>query len=67
MKLVKFSDGTYGIRKGNFFSGYKYLDLKEKTQYWWYKSSEYFEDCKGSEEQVRKVYNHHNVTDEVIT
>ena len=33
MKLVKFANGTYGIRQGWFFLTYEYLD-KRATQFW---------------------------------
>ena len=67
VKLIKFSDGTYGIRRGSYFSGYTYFDLKDSSDFWWDKSSDYFPDCQGSEEKAREIYNRYNVTDEVIT
>lgn len=33
MKLVRFKDGTYGIRKGNWLTGYLYKDFK--SIHWW--------------------------------
>jgi len=27
MKIVKFSNGKYGVRVGNWFKGYKFLDV----------------------------------------
>lgn len=33
MKIVKFKDGTFGVRKG-FFWHYQYLDVSSES-YWW--------------------------------
>jgi len=43
MKVVKFKDGMYGIRKGNWFLGYEFKDLIH--DYWWPICSEYFQSC----------------------
>ena len=51
MKIVKFKDGTYGIRKLSLF-GYKYLDI----HYWYYRLDRYFCDCKITlEKAVQKM------------
>jgi hypothetical protein len=40
MKIVKFKDGTYGIRSGNWFSGYMFYS--DRNNDWWY-GEEYVE------------------------
>lgn len=35
MKIIKFNDGTYGIRRGWLWPFYSYLDMKVKDGYWW--------------------------------
>ena len=47
MKLVKFADGKYGVRKGNWFTGYEFCDLKENNR-WRTRDSAYFKDCRGT-------------------
>ena len=58
ISLVKFSDGTYGVRKetGIFTKRYEYLDLKNII-YWWLKGSDdyFFNHCKGTEDEARKA------------
>lgn len=53
MKLVKFNDGTFGVRSGNFFFGYAYADLVT-SNLWWPLESAWISDCKGSESAARK-------------
>lgn len=55
MKLVKFKDGMFGIRKGNWFSGYKFLDIRN-NKFWWTIKCDYYLDCHGEEQQVRNLY-----------
>jgi len=44
MKLVKFANGKYGIRKGWIFK--EYLDLTTQNHYWWSQTSKWFViDC----------------------
>ena len=57
MKIVKFKDGSYGIRRGWLF-GYEYKDLR--GSFWWRISETYFIDCKGTKEQVMKFYRNKN-------
>lgn len=52
MKLIKFSNGKWGIRKGLIF--YKYY-LTE-TQIWLSKNHEYFSYCMYSENEARMEY-----------
>ena len=54
MKVVKFKDGTYAIRKGWIF--YKYLDLKTVNSFYWNITDRFFADCKGTKEEVCKRY-----------
>jgi len=45
MKLVKFYDGTYGVRKWTLF-GYEYADLTNSNTHWWGKNCMFFSGCK---------------------
>ena len=45
MKIVKFRDGTYGVRK--WFGIYLYKDLTI-SGLWWSMSSQFFSDCRGT-------------------
>lgn len=56
MKIVKFHDGKYGIRKGfHWWTGYEYKDLEHG--YWWSVGcSEFQKSCKSSDlELVQKI------------
>ena len=54
MKIVKFKDGTYAIRKGWRFN-YQYKDLNGK--YWWSKNErDFFPMCKGNREDIEMLY-----------
>ena len=46
MKIVKFKDGTYGVRRLTLF-GYKYKDLRS-LRHWLSRNSPYFSDCHGT-------------------
>ena len=48
-KIVKFDDGTYGVRSF-FWPFYTYRDLKD-TQFRWSSTSRHFKDCKGTLEE----------------
>ena len=52
MKIVKFQNGSYGIRKWSF--GYQYKDLKD--HFWWSLQSNHFKDCQGTIAQVLDVF-----------
>ena len=55
MQIVKFKNGTYGIRKGIFF--YKYKDLVAKKGYWWDRASEFYNSsCQDTKEKVEIIY-----------
>ena len=57
IKLVKFSNGKFGVRRGNWFTGYRYKDLyRYGNRYWWDKKSKFFRDCMSSEESARKFF-----------
>lgn len=45
MKIVKWADGTYSVRR--WFLYYEYKDLRSYS-YWWGKSSWYLSSCKGT-------------------
>lgn len=46
MKIVKFKDGRYGIRKWTLF-GYRFLGLESYYVTWWNKESSYMQHCKS--------------------
>jgi hypothetical protein len=53
MQIVQFSNGKYGLRKGNWLTGYSYLDLETKySVYWWRKGSIQFLSCQASADRV---------------
>jgi hypothetical protein len=49
VKLVKFQDGRYGVRK--WFFGYRYLDIRYYNllldTYWWPIDGRHINNCKG--------------------
>ena len=55
-KLVKFSDGTFGVRKTFWFFGYRFQDFKH-TSYSWTMKSINFNDCKTTEEHAKSFEN----------
>jgi hypothetical protein len=62
MKIVKFKDGTYAIRRLNIFPfmwGYHYKDLRSKGSYWWKIDEEYFSECKGTLQECKNKINVH--------
>lgn len=60
MKLIKFKDGTYGVRKW----GVWYYDLMCRG-FWWGFYSEHFKDCSASkpiaEQALRGLTSHKSV------
>lgn len=46
MKIVKFKDGTYGVRRLTLF-GYEYKDFRS-LKHWWSLNSICFADCRGT-------------------
>ena len=55
-KLVEFSDGTFGLRKGLWLFGYKFQDFRNPSFSWTMKSF-YFKDCTTTEEHARSFKN----------
>ncbi len=53
LRIVRFSNGMYGIRKGIIY--YQYKDLSV-DRCWWFKGSRYFRDCVGCAEKVKKAW-----------
>lgn len=59
MKIVQFKDGTFGIRKGWWFTKYVFLDLKD-TNYFWPLDHQNFKYSKGTHNQVIEIFNRLN-------
>lgn len=57
MKIIKFKDGFYSIRRWCF--GWQYYDFKHVyNNFWRDKNNEYFKDCKVETfEQCKEVLN----------
>ena len=55
MKLVRFKDGMYGIRKG-FWPFYRYKDLLTVRR-WLSQGSSSFIDCRGPKEYIMDLFN----------
>ena len=57
MKIVKFKDGTFGVRRWLPF-GYEFLDLRMSLikRYWWSTGDKSFVNCRGTEQEARKHY-----------
>ena len=66
MKIIKFRNGKYTIRKWSFFGGYEYKDLKGGRCFWWGKESVFFDDCIGTLEEVKKKWNSLNDSGRVV-
>jgi hypothetical protein len=47
VKIVKFSDGKYGVRKWSLF-GYEYLSLRFPLMFWWTRGSTFYDECRGT-------------------
>ena len=58
MKIVKFKDGSYGIRKITLF-GFLFLDLANSRNHWWAKYK-YPNDIKGTLDIVTKAFENIN-------
>lgn len=55
MKIVKFKNGRYGIRRG-FFGFYQFKDLRNQP-YWWRKSNRYIYECQTHDfERVKEIF-----------
>jgi len=54
MKIVKYPDGSYALRKFSLlYLRWVYKDLYHGP-YWWDSSSNYFRDCKGTIEDIKR-------------
>ncbi len=66
MKLVKFKDGTYGVRKF-WLCGWHFVDLKSDDLTWQPSDgSYYFQRCKGTREEAEAKLHSLKITHEVI-
>ncbi len=50
MKLVKFKDGTFGVKRGRFFHSEFY-----SGRYWWSSQENIAKFCKKSEKEARRL------------
>jgi hypothetical protein len=75
MEIVKFKNGTYGIRKTNFLfkilgSAGLFKDLRSHRNYWWFSSSEFFQDCQSKNlqdvEEIFKMLVNGDPVDQVL-
>ena len=62
-KLVKFSDGTFGLRRGCWLFGYRFQDFTS-TGYSWCIGDVFFDDCKTTKEKAVSFQN--NLTYKVV-
>ena len=53
MRIVKFKDGLFGIRRR--MMGFEFLDLRDEI-YWWSKYEFVEEYCKGTLDQCKEVH-----------
>lgn len=58
-RIVKFNDGTYGVRKWTLFSGYLMLDING-SNYWWYEEKNQKEYCRGTLKQAKQALDNWN-------
>jgi hypothetical protein len=54
IQLVKFEDGTWGVRKGWVF--FKFRDLRYWESQWYNKNSRMYKECRGEEKQAKRAY-----------
>ncbi len=62
MKIVKFGNGKYGIRKYRpwWFSDYYFVDLISTQFAWSMDSGYFFNSCMGTKKQVEEIYSGFN-------
>ena len=66
MKLVKFGNGTFGVRvKRCFFTEEEFIDI-EDPDYRWPSSSSYFSKCQGTEKEARATLIRCNYTYKIV-
>ena len=54
--IVKFKDGTYGIRKLSlYYTCWVFLDLRSNNEYWWEVEDEFFSDCQTLEKPLLNI------------
>lgn len=59
IEIVKFKDGKYGVKKTSFFGfNAQYKDLVPNTHYWWNHGGDFFESCRGTEEEATAMYDY---------
>lgn len=60
MKIVKFKDGNYAVRRFSILKlGYEYKDMNGKNDYWWARTgydARYFSDCLCSDLNKVKAF-----------
>jgi len=62
-RIVKFSDGTYGIQKGGWFlSTPVFLDLDDQEDYWRTQKNKHFGCCRKSLEVVTTIFGRRHLT-----
>jgi len=64
MKIVRFSNGEYGVRRGWLL--YEYLGLDSTEPFWWRKGDKYFRYCMGYLKDAEKRYSLFHITEEVV-
>lgn len=68
INIVRFNNGSYGIRKrtGFLFKTDVYFDL-ETTFHWWNTGSPYFKDCQSTSlQRVTDIFNNRGLGIEVV-
>lgn len=57
MKIVKFNDGKYGIRRWTLFGLFEFKDVQNTGYNWWHsKGASMFRNCRGEKEEVERIY-----------
>lgn len=67
MKLVKFGDGTFGVRRWRLFEGYTFKDMTSHNIYWWPLNSQFIINSHGTEEQARAALKRYTDRGKVVT
>jgi len=66
MKIVKFKDGTYGVRKGCWLFGYSFVSTNN-PDFWYSNPDTIYPYCRfRTIEDARKVYNMLKLGHEVV-
>lgn len=64
MKLVQFTDGTFGIRVGSWLN-YRFIDLDDPI-FTWGRKSKHLKSCKGTKEKAKEIITKLSTTHKVI-